>query len=150
MITFRSCIIGLSCCQNEVTAGACSCRKDVSNISANFSKCDGVCFHKRIISKTGECVLEKNSATIVFLYCYIATVISSKLWKFPVHSLIRRDFSFSAFPFIDQEKFFLFLWLFLMKDAVVEHSHIMWESDASDLFKKLLNMSGKYINNSFH
>ena len=88
--------------------------------------------------------------TLPQLFFYIATLISSKLWKFPVHSLIRRDFSFSAFPFIDQEKFFLFLWLFLMKDAVVEHSHIMWESDASDLFKKLLNMSGKYINNSFH
>ena len=62
-------------------------------ISANFSNCDGVYFQKRIISKTGECVLKKR--TLQQLFCYIATLISSKLWKFPVHSLIRRDFSFS-------------------------------------------------------
>ena len=60
--------------------------------------------------------------TLPQLFFYIATLISSKLWKFPVHSLIRRDFSFSAFPFIDQERFFLFLWLFLMKGEVVQHS----------------------------
>ena len=63
--------------------------------------------------------------TLPQLFFYIATLISSKLWEFPVHSLIRRDFSFSAFPFIDQERFFLFLWLFLMKGAVVQHSYIM-------------------------
>ena len=109
-------------------------------ISTNLSNCDGVYFQKRIISKTDECVLKKN---------YIATLISWKRWKIPVHSLIRKDFSFSAFPFIDQERFFLFLWLFLMNGAVVQHSYIMSESGASDLFKKLLNMSGKYINNGF-
>ena len=43
------------------------------------------------------------------LFFYIATLISSKLWKFPVHSLIRRDFSFSAFSFINQESFVLLL-----------------------------------------
>ena len=59
-----------------------------------------------------------------FFFC-IATLISSKLWKCPVHSLIRRDFSFSTFLFIDQERFFLFLWLFLMKGAAVQHSYIM-------------------------
>ena len=59
------------------------------------------------------------------MFFYTATLISSKLWKFPVHSLIRRDFSFSAFPFIDQERFFLFLWLFQMKGAVVQHSYII-------------------------
>ena len=56
--------------ENELTS-ACSCRKDVPKISANFSNCDGVYFQKRIISKTGECALKKNSATIVFLYCDI-------------------------------------------------------------------------------
>ena len=40
-------------------------------ISANFSNCDEVYFQKRIISKSGECALKKNSATIVFLYCDI-------------------------------------------------------------------------------
>ena len=59
------------------------------------------------------------------LFFYIVTLISSKPWKFPVHSLIRRDFSFPAFPFIDQERFFLSLWLFLMKGVLVQHSYIM-------------------------
>ena len=63
--------------------------------------------------------------TLPQFFFYIATLISSNLRKFPVDSLIRRDFSFSAFPFIDQERFFLFLWLFLMKGAVVQHSYIM-------------------------
>ena len=35
------------------------------------------------------------------LFFYIETLISSKLWKFPVHLLIRRDFSYSAFSSID-------------------------------------------------
>ena len=61
-------------------------------ISANFSNCGGVYFQKRIISKTGGCVLKKR--TLQQLFSYIATLISSKLWKFPVQS-IRRDFSFS-------------------------------------------------------
>ena len=63
--------------------------------------------------------------TLPQLFFYIATLISSKLWKFPVYSLIRRDSSFLAFAFIDQERFFLFLWLFLMKGEVVQHSYIM-------------------------
>ena len=147
MITFRSHVIRLSCCENELT-GSCSYGKDLWKISANFSNCDGVYFHKRIISKTDEYVFKKR--TLPQLFFYIATLISSKLWKFPVHSLIRRDFSFSAFPFIDQERFFLFLWFFLMKGAVVQHSYIMYKTGASDLFKNLLNMSGKYIDNSFH
>ena len=57
---FRSCVIGLSCCENELTAGACSC----FNI-------DEVYFQKRIIFKSGECALKKNSAIIFFLYCDI-------------------------------------------------------------------------------
>ena len=44
---------------------------------------------------------------------------------FYIVTLIRRDFSFPAFPFIDQERFFLSLWLFLMKGVLVQHSYIM-------------------------
>ena len=117
-ITFRSRVIGLSCCENELT-DACSCRKDVSKVSANFSNCDGVYFQKRIISKTGECVLKKRTLTQLFFY--IATLISSKLWKFPSPFIDQERFSFSAFPFIDQERFLLFFWLFQMKSAVVLH-----------------------------
>ena len=62
--------------------------------------------------------------TLQQLFFYIATLIYSKLWKCPVHLLIRRDFSISAFPFIDQERFFLSLWLFLMKGAAVQPSYI--------------------------
>ena len=46
--------------------------------------CDEVYFQKRIISKTGECALKKNSATIVFLYCDInqfKTLKMSSPWK---------------------------------------------------------------------
>ena len=86
------------------------CRK-YQQISANFSNCNGVYFQKNIIPKTGECVLKKR--TLPQLLFYIPTLISSKL---PVHLLIRRDFSFWAFPFIDQERCFLFLWLFRMKE----------------------------------
>ena len=57
--------------------------------------------------------------TLPQLFFYIKTLISSKLRTFSVHWLIRRDFSFSTFLFIDQERFLLFLWLFLMKGAVV-------------------------------
>ena len=53
--------------------------------------CDEVYFQKRIISKTGECALKKNSATTVFLSC--KNVQSMEI----------------AFPFTVQEKFFLFL-----------------------------------------
>ena len=83
-ITFCSRVIGLSCCENELT-GACSCRKDASKISANFSNCDGVYFQKRIISTAGECALKKNSATIVFLYCDINQFKTLKMpspWKY--------------------------------------------------------------------
>ena len=65
--------------------------------------------------------------TLPQLFFYIETLISSKLWTFRVHWLIRRDFSFSTFLSIDQERFFLFFsfWLFLMKGAVVQHSYTM-------------------------
>ena len=66
-------------------------RKDVSKISANFSSCDEVYFQKRIISKTGECALKKNSATTVFLYCENVEAMEI------------------AFRFTVQEKFFFFL-----------------------------------------
>ena len=62
-------------------------------MSANFSNCNEVYFQKRIISKTGECVLKKNSAEIVFLYCDIKQFKTLKI----------------SSPFIDQERFFLFL-----------------------------------------
>ena len=66
--------------------------------SVNFSNCNGVYFQKKIISKTGECVFKKNPATIAFLYWDINLF---KLSKFSIYSLIKRDFPFSAFPFID-------------------------------------------------
>ena len=90
-------------------------------ISANFSSFEEVYLQKRIISKTGECVLKKNPQ----FSSYIATLICSKLWKFPVHSLIRRDSHFQLFHSLTRRDFFLFLWLFLMKGAVVLHSYIM-------------------------
>ena len=62
-----NCFFGL----RKRTQCACSCRKAVSKISANFSNCDGVYFQKMIISTTGECALKKNSATFVFLRCDI-------------------------------------------------------------------------------
>ena len=34
---------------------------------------------------------------------------------------------------------------FVRESAVVQYSYIMWQSEASDLFKKLLHMPGKYI-----
>ena len=95
-MTFRSLVIGLSRCENELT-GACSCRKDVPKISANFSNCDEVYFQKRIISKSGECALKKNSATTVFLYCNInqfKTLKMSNPWKQFFHLLFRRNFPF--------------------------------------------------------
>ena len=66
-IAFRSRVIGLPYCESELT-GACSCRKDVSRISANFSNCDGVYFQKRITSTTGECA-ERTLPQLLF---YIA------------------------------------------------------------------------------
>ena len=77
------------------------------------------------ISKKGSSLKQVNvfwKRTLPQLFFYIATLISSKLWNFPVRSLIRRDFSFSAFPFIGQERFFVFLWLFKMKGAIAQHS----------------------------
>ena len=86
----------LTCCKNELT-GACSCKKDILKISANFSNCDGVCFQKRIISTTGECALKKNSATNFFVYYDISQFKNLKLsrpWKqLPIH------WSGEIFPF---------------------------------------------------
>ena len=123
IITFHSRVIGLSCCENDLT-GACPSIKQKM-----FRK------YRQILATAMESISRKGSflklvnkfwkGTLPQLFFYIAILISSKFWKFPVHSLIRRDFSFSAFPFIDQERFFLFLWLFLMKGAVVQHSYIM-------------------------
>ena len=48
-------------------------------ISANFSNCDEVYFQKRIISKSGECALKKNSSTIVFPYCDINQLKTFKM-----------------------------------------------------------------------
>ena len=62
-----NCFFGL----RKRTQRACSCRKALSKISANFSNCNGVYFQKRFISATGECALKKNSATFVFLYSNI-------------------------------------------------------------------------------
>ena len=81
-------MIGLSCCENELT-GACSCRKDVPRISANFSNCDEVYFHERIISKSGECALKKNFATIAFLYCDIKQF---KILKMPSPQARNQEF----------------------------------------------------------
>ena len=61
-------------------------------ISTNFSNCDEVHFQKMNISKTGECVLKKNSATIVFLYWDINQFKTLKI----------------SSPFIDQERFLIF------------------------------------------
>ena len=85
-ITFYSRVIGLSCCEvsSQVHALAEKMFRKYQQISANFSNCDEVYFQKRIISKTGECALKKNSATIVFLYCDInqfKTLKMSSPWK---------------------------------------------------------------------
>ena len=77
------------------------------------------------ISRKGSFVKLVNvfwKRTLPKLFFYIATLISSKLSIFPIHSIIRRDFSFSTFPFFDQETFFIFPWLLEMKGAVVQHS----------------------------
>ena len=65
-----------------------------------------------------------------------------------------------AFPFMGRERFFALIIDFTIfkyishkcvkNGAVVQHSYIMWQGGASDLFRKVLNMSGKYIINSFH
>ena len=62
------------------TQRACSWRKAVSKISANFSNCDGIYSQKRIISTPGECALKNNFATFVFLYCDLISLISP--WKY--------------------------------------------------------------------
>ena len=110
-------------------------------ISGNFSNCDGVYLQRRFISKTGECLLKKNSAKTVF---YIATLISSKLWIFPVHSLMRRDFSFSAFPFFDQERFFVLPWILEMKSAVLQHS-TSFKKVERYVYDQFLGESRKYF-----
>ena len=61
-------------------------------ISENLGNCNGVYFHKRIISKTGECVLKKNSTTTVFLYCGINQFKTLNI----------------SSAFIDQERFLIF------------------------------------------
>ena len=73
---------------------ACSCRKAVSKISANFSNCDGVYFQKKIISTTGACALKKNSATFVFIYCDINQFNQSMEISFFFFFL--SEFSFTA------------------------------------------------------
>ena len=55
--------------------------------------------------------------TLPQLFFYIATLISSKLWKCPVHG--------NSFSIYCSGEIFLFLWIFLMKGAVVQHSYIM-------------------------
>ena len=62
-----NCFFGL----RKRTRCACSSRKAVSKISANFSNCDVVYFQKMIISTTGERALKKNSTIFVFLHCGI-------------------------------------------------------------------------------
>ena len=66
-ITFCSRVTTFSGCEKELTR-ACSCRKAVSKIPANFSNCDGAYFQKRFISTAGEWALKKNSATFVCLF----------------------------------------------------------------------------------
>ena len=43
--------------------------------------------------------------TLPQLFFYIATLISSKLWILPIHSIMRRDLSFCSFPFFDRKHF---------------------------------------------
>ena len=57
--------------------------------SENISKCDEVYYQKRIISKSGECALKKNSATIVFLYCDIKQF---KILKMPSPQARNQEF----------------------------------------------------------
>ena len=75
-------------------------------ISANFGNCDGVYFHKRIISKTGECVLKKNSTTTVFLYCGINQFKTLKISSAFIDQMRFLIFSFSIHW---AGEFFLFL-----------------------------------------
>ena len=72
------------------------------------------------ISRNGSFLKVVNvlwKRTLPQLFFYIATLISSKLWKCPVHG--------NSFSIYCSEEIFLFLWLFLMKGAVVQHSYIM-------------------------
>ena len=55
--------------------------------------------------------------TLPQLFFYIATLISSKLWKCPVHG--------NSFFIYCSGEIFLFLCFFLMNGAVVQHSYIM-------------------------
>ena len=82
--------------------------------------------------------------TLPQLFFYNATLISSKLWIFPVHSLMRRDFSFSTFPFFDRETFFVFPWLLEMKSAVVQHSTSCRKVERH-LYDQFLWQSQKYF-----
>ena len=72
------------------------------------------------ISRKGSFLTVVNvlwKRTLPQLFFYIATLISSKLWKCPVHG--------NSFSIYCSGEIFLFLWLFLMKGAVVQHSYIM-------------------------
>ena len=69
---------------SQVHAAAENMFRKYQQISASFTNCDEVYFQKRIISKSGACVLKKNSATIVFLYRDInqfETLKMSSPWK---------------------------------------------------------------------
>ena len=68
-------------------------QKIFSKISANFSNCESIS-KKGLFLKLVNVFWKRTLPQFVF---YIVTLISSKLWKFPVHSLIRRDSHFQLF-----------------------------------------------------
>ena len=55
--------------------------------------------------------------TLQQLFFHIVTLISWKLWRCRVHG--------NSFSIYCSREVFLFLWLFLMKGAVAQHSYIM-------------------------
>ena len=69
---------------------------------------------KGLFVKVVNVLLKRTLPQLLF---YDATLISSKLWKCPVHG--------NSFSIYCSGEIFLFLWLFLMKGAVVQHSYIM-------------------------
>ena len=69
---------------------------------------------KGLFVKVVNVLLKRTLPQLLF---YVATLISSKLWKCPVHG--------NSFSIYCSGEIFLFLWLFLMKGAVVQHSYIM-------------------------
>ena len=109
---------------------------------------------RQILATTMESISRKVSfvklvnvfwkRTLPQLFFDNATLISSKLSIFPVHSLMRRDFSFSTFPFFDQETFFVFPWLLEMKRAVVQHSTSCRKVERH-LYDQFLVQSRKYF-----